>query len=206
MKSLIRKILNEFVDKDVITLEELNIPNSFFNSLINEGRSTVSIPKGLEKELMDYIRNKFNWPPTIDKKWCSDIKEKEDKENNLIRYSCNKKFDFKLTNHWLQRLFRKDEPEYKPGGRWSHKNIINPTKKEGINLFFNSKEKINDYIDNAKNWSPNESKFILLSQNNYQLIIALKKEKKGDYTAEFITQIKGERFFDTPELKKTTYL
>jgi hypothetical protein len=155
---------------------------------------------------MDYIRNKFNWPPTIDKKWCSDIKEKEDKENNLIRYSCNKKFDFKLTNHWLQRLFRKDEPEYKPGGRWSHKNIINPTKKEGINLFFNSKEKINDYIDNAKNWSPNESKFILLSQNNYQLIIALKKEKKGDYTAEFITQIKGERFFDTPELKKTTYL
>ena len=178
MKSLIRKVLNEFVDKDVITLEELNIPNSFFNSLINEGRSTVSIPKGLEKELMDYIRNKFNWPPTIDKKWCSDIKEKEDKENNLIRYSCNKKFDFKLTNHWLQRLFRKDEPEYKPGGRWSHKNIINPTKKEGINLFFNSKEKINDYIDNAKNWSPNESKFILLSQNNYQLIIALKKEKK----------------------------
>jgi hypothetical protein len=46
----------------------------------------------------------------------------------------------------------------------------------------------------------------LLSEDDYQEIIILTKEKTGNYLVKFITQIKGERFFDTPELKKTTYL
>ena len=206
MRDLIRKILKEYTNRDIITLEEITLPDGFLDRLIFEGKANVPIPSGLEKELMSYISKKYNWPPTIENRWCSDIKEKENKKDKTIIKSCNKVFEFELTIHWLRRLFRKYEKDYKEGGRFESKSIENPSKTEGINLFFDSKNKINNFIDNANEWSYHERKYILLSKNNYQTILALKKEKKGHYLVEFITQIKGERFFDTPELKKTTYL
>jgi hypothetical protein len=206
MRDLIRKILKEYINRDTITLEEINLPDGFLDTLIIEGKATAPIPSGLEKELMSYISKKYNWPPTIEDRWCSDIKEKENKKNKTIIKSCSKKFEFKLTNHWLIRLFRKDEPEYKEGGKWENKKIKNPNKHEGIDLFYNSKEKINDFIDNSQNWLPNMRKYVLLSKGDYYQIISLKKEKKGEFNVEFITQIKGEKFFDTPEFKKTTHI
>jgi hypothetical protein len=103
-------------------------------------------------------------------------------------------------------LFRETEPEYRKGGKWENKRIKNPGTKEGIDLFFKSKEKINDFIDNSQNWLSNERKYILLSKNDYYQIIGIVKERKGEFNIEFITQIKGERFFDTPELKKTLHI
>jgi hypothetical protein len=205
MKSLIRKILKEEVG-NVDGFQEIYLPNGFYDLLLIEGKATIELPKGLEKKLLDYISKKYNWPPDVDKKWCSDIKEKETKDNNVIIKSCNKIFEFILSTHWLQRLFREDEPVHKKGGRFEKRKIVNPGIKEGIDLFFKKRERINEYINNAVNWQPNEVKYILLSEDDYQEIITLKKEKTGNYLAKFITQIKGERFFDTPELKKTTYL
>jgi len=51
MKNLIRVILREHTKKDIITLEEIFLPNDFLETLITEGRATVDIPKGLEKKL-----------------------------------------------------------------------------------------------------------------------------------------------------------
>jgi hypothetical protein len=208
MRSLIRTILKEYVNKETITLEEIFLPEGFFEYLMNEGKATVNIPKGLEKELNSYIESKFNWPPNIDSVWCSDIREKENLEKKIVTYSCNKKFTFNLGAHWLQRLFREEEPTYKKGGKWENKNIKNPSKKEGINLFFNSKEKINDFIDGETSWGPSTEKKILLTLGDFQQILSIRKELigKGNYFVTFITQIKGEKFFDTPELKKVTYL
>lgn len=206
MNELIRTILKEYVEKNNITLEEIFLPKGFFDCILNEGKTTIDIPRGLEKNLNDYITEKFNWPPNVNSFWCGDISKKEDLEKKIVKYSCNKKFTFDITKHWLKRLFRADEPEYKKGGKWENKKIKNPGTKEGIDLFFSSKEKINDFIVNSKSWLPNERKYILLSKNDYHQIIGIVKEKKGEFNIEFITQIKGERFFDTPELKKTTYI
>jgi hypothetical protein len=206
MRDLIRTILREHTKKDIITLEEIFLPNDFLETLITEGKTTVDIPRGLEKNLNNYIKEKFNWPPNVNSVWCSDIKEKENLEKKIVTYSCNKKFTFNLTKHWLIRLFRETEPEYKKGGKWEDKKIKNPGTKEGIDLFFKSKEKINDFIDNSQNWLSNERKYILLSKNDYYQIIGIVKERKGEFNIEFITQIKGERFFDTPELKKTLHI
>jgi hypothetical protein len=208
MRDLIRRILKEHVNKETITLEEINLPDGFLDILIIEGKATTPIPSGLEKELMSYISKKYNWPPSVNNKWCSDIKEKENKDDKTIIKSCNKVFEFELSNHWLRRLFRKNEPEYKKNGRFEGKSIENPNKTEGIDIFFNSKDKINDFIDNSGGWQPMTEKFILLTNksNMYQVIISLRKEKKSNYLAKFITQIKGEKFFDTPELKKSIRL
>jgi hypothetical protein len=206
VKELIRTILKEYIEKDNIILEEIFLPEDFFDFVLNEGKTTIEIPRGLEKTLNNHIKEKFNWPPNVNSVWCSDIREKENLEKNITVRSCNKKFTFDISKHWLKRLFRADEPEHKKGGKWENKKIKNPETKEGIDLFFSSKEKINDFIVNSKNWLTNERKYVLLSKNDYSQIIGIIKEKKGEFKIEFITQIKGERFFDTPELKKTTYI
>ena len=208
MRDLIRTVLKEYVSQETITLEEIFLPEGLFEYLLNEGKATVNIPKGLEKELNNYIQSKFNWPPNVDSVWCSDIREKENLEKKIVTYSCNKKFTFNLGTHWLQRLFREEEPEYKKGGKWENKTIKNPSKKEGINLFFNSKEKINDFIDGETSWRPSTDRTILLTSGDFQEILTIRKEMigKGNYFVTFITQIKGEKFFDTPELRKVKYL
>jgi hypothetical protein len=208
MKDLIKVILREYTKKDIITLEEIFLPDDFLETLIAEGNTTVNIPRGLEKNLNNYIKEKFNWPPNVNSVWCSDIKEKENLEKKIVTYSCNKKFTFNLGTHWLKRLFRVDEPEYKKGGKWEDKKIKNPGTKEGIDLFFKSKEKINDFIDGQTSWVSSTEKNVLLSFGDFQQILSIRKELigKGSYFVTFISQIKGERFFDTPELKKITYL
>lgn len=208
MKSLIKRIIKEYVENKNITLEELHLPRGYFSILMMEGKVTVEYPKSLEPFLLNYISKKYNWPPTINEKWCSDIKEKIDEKNNRVIKSCNKIFSFDLSSHWLGRLYRKDEPEYKRGDKYENKKIENPEKKEGIDLFFKSVDKINEFIDGTINWSVNVEKFILLTdnENKYQEIIMIRKEKKSNYFVRFITQIKGEKFFDTPELKKSIRL
>ena len=208
MKDLIKAILREYTKKDIITLEEIFLSDDFLETLIAEGNTTVNIPRGLEKNLNNYIKEKFNWPPNVNSVWCSDIKEKENLEKKIVTYSCNKKFTFNLGTHWLKRLFRVDEPEYKKGGKWEDKKIKNPGTKEGIDLFFKSKEKINDFIDGQTSWVSSTEKNVLLSFGDFQQILSIRKELigKSSYFVTFISQIKGERFFDTPELKKITYL
>jgi hypothetical protein len=107
-------------------------------------------------------------------------------------------------------LFRTSEDDYKllnprtgNVGKFYNPSIVNPDIFEGIELFFNSKDKINDFIDNSKNWIPLSSKFMILKSKTYQTIIELKKMDQGSYRVIFITQIKGVPFFDTPELKKS---
>jgi hypothetical protein len=205
MRDLIRRILKEEI-QNIDGFQEIYLPNGFYDLLLIEGKATVKIPEGLEKKLLNYIAEKYNWPPNVNKMWCSDIKEKKTKEKNIVIKSCNKVFEFELSDHWLQRLFREDEPIHRKDGKHQNKNIKNPGIKEGIDLFFKKRERINDHIDNAVNWQPKQVKYILLSEDDYQEIIILRKEKAGNYLVRFITQIKGERFFDTPELKKTTHL
>jgi hypothetical protein len=206
MKNIIKRVLKEFVESKDVTLLEIFIDP--YDLILSEGKSFVKIPNGTESVLLRKIESYYNWPPTVNKIWCSDIKEKF-KEGIPIK-SCLKKFELSLTNHWIQRLFRTSEDDYKllnprtgNVGKFYNPSIVNPDIFEGIELFFNSKDKINDFIDNSKNWIPLSSKFIILKSKTYQTIIELKKMDQGSYRVIFITQIKGVPFFDTPELKKS---
>jgi hypothetical protein len=60
MRDLIRTILREHTKKDIITLEEIFLPNDFLETLITEGKTTVDIPRGLEKNLnksINYLKS-----------------------------------------------------------------------------------------------------------------------------------------------------
>jgi hypothetical protein len=205
MKQIIRRVLKEHIELTEIHLNEIVLDSSFNSFLLNEGNATIEYPKSLYYELKKYIESKYNWPPTINNSWCSDIKEKIDKKNNLVKYTCKKNFSIQVTDHWIQRLFRVNEPDYK-SGKYKDIKIKNPSKTEGIDLLFNSKNKINDFIDNSVSWSQPEKKYILLRQGDYSTILLISKESKGTYNIMLITQIKGAKFHDTPELKKITHI
>lgn len=58
MRDLIKFILEEYTQKDIITLEEIFLPGNFLETLVVEGRTVVNIPRGLEAELNKYIKDK----------------------------------------------------------------------------------------------------------------------------------------------------
>jgi hypothetical protein len=205
MKHIIRRVLKEHIELREIHLNEIFLDSEFNSFLLSEGKSTIGYPRSLESDLKRYIENKYNWPPTIGNSWCTDIREKIDKKNNLTKYACKKNFTVELTTHWIQRLFRSDEPEYR-SGNYKDINVKNPSKTEGIDLLFNSKSKINDFIDNSTNWVSNQEKYVMLSQGDYSTILSITKELNKTYTIKFITQIKGTKFHNTPEFKKTTHI
>jgi hypothetical protein len=207
MRNLIRKILKEEVGNiEGFSIKEIDLPDFLFESLLNEGKSSIYIKDSFLDKLNSYVEGKYNWPPNINNEWCSDLKEKESPTEKIVRYSCTKKFKLKVSRHWAQRLFRPDEPEHQPGGRLSHLNILYPEKHEGLNLFFEYKDSINEYFTNATSWVSPQTKKFLLNLGNYQEIVAVRKEDKGHYYVEFVTQIKGVRFFDSEELKNVIRL
>jgi hypothetical protein len=205
MKQIIRRVLKEHIELTEIHLNEIILDSSFNSFLLNEGKSTIEYPRSLDNELKKYIEGKYNWPPTINNSWCSNIEEKINKKNNLVKYTCKKNITIQVTDHWIQRLFRADEPEYKIG-KYKDIKIKNPSKTEGIDLLFNSKSKINDFIDNSTNWVSSQEKYVMLSQGDYSTILTIIKELNKTYTIKFITQIKGTKFHNTPEFKKTTHI
>ena len=209
MRNTIIRILREYTELNEITLTEIFIDQ--YDIILSEGSAFVRVPSNIKSKLDVKLKSYYNWPPTINNMWCSNIKEKF-KEGIPIK-SCSKKFNINLTTHWIQRLFRTSENNYQkinpktgnPNITYNEK-IVDPDIFEGIELFFNSKNKINDFIDGSKTWDVFESKFVVLKSGTYQTIIELKKEGSGSYVANFITQIKGAPFFDTPQLKKSRFI
>ena len=207
LRDIIKKILSEEVMSiGEFTIVEIDLPDLVFESLLNESRSTVVVSKTLMDNLKSYVKSKYNWPPGVNDLWCSDIREKKDQNDDTIKVSCSKKFTINISYHWVQRLFRPDEPEHQLGGRLSHLNVLYPDIYEGLKLFFDYKDSINEYIAKTTNWSSPETKKFLLTFGDYQEIVAIRKGDKGNYTVEFVTQIKGVKFFETKELRDSVRL
>ena len=84
--------------------------------------------------------------------------------------------------------------------------MLYPDIYEGLKLFFDYKNSINEYITKTTDWSSPKTKKFLLTFGDYQEIIAIRKGDKGNYAVEFVTQIKGVKFFETKELRDSVRL
>lgn len=208
MKELIKQILREHVTNRV-TIEEITLPENFFTEILSEGTATVNVPNklttDLEMKINSYnnVRNKKGH-----RRFCPEEFIQPNKDGKL---GCKMIFQLNLTGHWKQRILRDLEPEYmdidpttnKPGEH-RNKKIIRPAPFEGIDLLMNNFKLIVNYINIGKqNWDVKKGKTLLLRKGNYSEIIEVFLEEKNQYKINFVTQIKGEFFFDTPELKRS---
>jgi|688.fasta_scaffold52025_2 hypothetical protein len=204
MKDLIRKILRESL-KSEMTIQEVVLHENFINQLLIEGKSTVNVPNRLNSELTLKVNSFYNWNSNGNKWICPDEYMQPNKNGQV---SCEIMFDINLTNHWKQRLLRNSEPDYAPlnpltglPGKFHNSRILNPDTYEGIDLFINNLSTIVKFIKNAKDWRLGQGRNLLLTKNNYQEIVEVYRFDKNKYKVNFITQIKGVSFFDTPQLK-----
>lgn len=221
MKSLIRRILKEYVNNDLVTLEEVFFPKGYLK-MLTEGEAKYSVPSSVRTKLNNRLKSYFNWPPYLKigekNSWCGvdikvrKLKDEDTEESSGLSFGCSRVFEFELSKHWMQRLFRTKETDYNEGGNNFNKKIKDPELYEGIDLFFNEKNKIMTFVSNAlnRNWGMNEEKYIILSKGSgddiYYELIALVRRTKQIIKVEFITQIKGVKFFDTQKAKKASYL
>ena len=208
MKELIKQILREHVTNRV-TIEEIILPEGFLTEILSEGTATVNIPNklttDLEMKINSYnnVRNKKGH-----RRFCPEESIQPSEDGKL---GCKMFFQLSLKDHWIQRIFRDLEPEYmdidpttNEPGKYSHKKIVRPHPFEGIDLLMKNFNLIVNYINNGKkNWPDKSGKTLLLRKGDYSEIIEVFNEDKKQYKINFITQIKGEFFFDTPELKRS---
>jgi hypothetical protein len=180
MRNLIKKILKEEINNnsiEVITYD-FNQIKHFFS--INEGVANAPI----YSEDVNLINNK--------------IKRMYNAGDSLK--VGNYKILIEPSKHWLQRLNRKMEDEYK-----NDESIEDPELFEGLDLIEKNMEKIiYPYMKNI-NWEKKPRPCMELINHNailpngdittYSIVLSIEKLNKGLFNIKLLTQIKGERLY-----------
>jgi len=181
MRNLIRKILKEEINNnsiEVITYDFDEIKHLFS---INEGVATVKVEPKDENLIKDKIKGMYN-------------------AGDFLKVG-NYEIIIEPTKHWLQRLYRKNEDEYK-----DDKSIENPKLFEGLDLIEKNMDTIiYPYLKNI-NWEKKSRPCMELINNkailsngkigNYSIILNFEKLNKGSFRIKLITQIKGKLFYN----------
>jgi len=191
MRDLIRKILLEYTytpEIEIIVLDSILSESEL--KLITESEATVNVPTNIKSEVENYLNviNKTNqgfYAKAINSNTNTEVK---------------KKFFIEPTKHYLQRLFRTKEPDYKPGGDNYNPNIVDPETFEGIDLVYDAKDKLLRYHFSNQPKSHILGKNILIRTyvNKKPMSVILKVIEnvflKKSYTLVLKTQIKGIDF------------
>jgi hypothetical protein len=198
MKELIRQILREYTEPK-ITITEISPDSPLLKQIITEDKTPKSFldskgniifTKTIVKDLTNHFLNHYNHP----KGFCGSYNNKG---------NCKQLFKLgSVSDHFAYRVYRLSDPIYS-----NSKDIINPEKYEGIDLFFNHIDSLilkiidnNITIKGRKQWESNTGRnFLMIDVDNiFSIIIELiKKNPVGDsdyMEVKFVTQIKGVQF------------
>jgi hypothetical protein len=177
MKKLIRKILKEEFFTNNTNVFEIPYTQIKKYFLLGEAKATAPIYSDDE----DYINERIN-------------RNYDDSGYYTIG---SLKFKIEPTGHWLQRLNRKMEPEYK-----NNEKIYDPEVSEGLDLLFKViDKKLVELIRKTDfNKNPNPC-YEIINYNSitpdgnrvpYSLIVSVFPKGKKTYNIKLITQIKGD--------------
>ena len=186
MDNLIRRVLKEFVDSKWVGIEVV-------------GNLTDSQSK-LIRENVYGARIKFS--PEVKKQVNSEFEYLKDKLKivNPFNGSFTDKFtgveksiEFNIvpTYHYVERLFRKEDPKYKNDER-----VVNPSPYEGINLLLYNKDRLAQEILTKRIKNNDLVRIETKDGTHYQILVTfneiLSKEKGSAYNLILVNQIKGQ--------------
>jgi hypothetical protein len=219
MKELIRQILREYVEPKV-TIYKISEDSPILKNILTENKNNKNIFYDIEgnvvniqsvkRELVNYFHSHYNSPSNNPTYFCGKFNDKKDK--CLFKFRLNNEHSIK--DHFVERLYRLSHPDYQVDGVNYNEFLINPSKFEGINLFFdninNIIEKIktlNTPIKSRPGWEKmfNKSFYMINLDNLFSIIFELNKDYSVDkmYNVIFITQLKGDEMYNTDELRKS---
>jgi len=200
MKNLIRQILREYVEPKV-TITEIFEDSPILKKILNEqhgGKNVFYDNEGnvvniseIREELTSYFESHYNHPSPKPDGFCGEYKNNSN--------SCKKNFILNkvdgITPHFVERIYRLSQPNYQIGGEDYNELILNPSKYEGIDFFFNNINKLVEKIDitNDIGWVGNNiKKFYMFTKKDIDFSIIIQIYKvKPKYEVKFITQLKG---------------
>lgn len=182
MREMIKKILEEEFLSDTIKIVE--VPYQQLKKYFLLGESQANAPIFSKEE--SYIKNK------IERKY----------NNNEFYEVGNFKFKIEPTKHWLQRLHRKMEPEYK-----NRETIFDPDLDDGVELLFKVIDNRLVELIRKNDWNnrPNPC-FEIINFNTtttdgqkvpYSMIVNVFPIGRKTYRIKLVTQIKGERIYSS---------
>jgi hypothetical protein len=180
MRNLIRKILIEefFIDNITVVEVPFNEIKEYF--LLDEGIATAKI----HPDDKNYINNRI---------------ERSYNEQGFYPIG-NLRFKIEPTTHWLQRLNRKKEPEFK-----DDETIFDPELSDGLDLLYKVLDnKLTDLIRGNDFNKRSNPCYEIIDSNSispkgdkvpYSLIVNVYPIGKKTYKIKLITQIKGKRLY-----------
>lgn len=219
MRDLIRQILREYTESKV-TIYQISEDSPILKNILNEqggGKNVFYDNEGnkininsVKKELVLYFRAHYNLPSNKPNYFCAKFNYKGDK--CLIKFRLEN--EHSIRDHFVERIYRLSHPDYKIGGKMYNKSLFDPSKFEGIDLFFDNTDNIISKIEEANTpikgrtpWEKtrNKSFYMIKSENSFSIIFELNKDsiESNMYNVIFVTQLKGNEMFDTPELRKS---
>ena len=182
MREMIKKILEEEYLSDTIKIVELPYQQLKKYFLLGEAQATAPIFSKEESYIKNKIERKYN-------------------DNEFYEVG-NLKFKIEPTKHWLQRLHRKMEPEYK-----NRDTIFDPDLEDGVDLLFKVIDTQLVELIRKNDWSKRDNPcFEIINFNSllpngnktsYSMIINVYQIGKKTYRIRLVTQIKGEKIYST---------
>ena len=190
MRKLIRKILKEEFLTEKVIIEQITFNELKKYLTLTEGLATVKIDRNKENDVLNYIESYYNKINQV-----NGSEYYFDSESNMG-------FTIEPTDHWLQRLDRKSEPEYK-----NTPTILNPNTTEGVDLILDNIQKVTHFIRNF-DWGNRVICLRLITYKGgveYTNVINILKDltTKRLYKIIMVTHLKGDKLISKKYQKCT---
>lgn len=177
MEHLIKRLLREFAEEELTFKVIGNISN-----IISEQINPIDL--NISKEIVNRRLKRIS--PFV-----GNFTDKRTGQDKTVEFLVNPK------NHFVNRLHRLSDPEYKEKGKHYNPKITNPSPLEGIDLIYNNRNKLAEQILIGRIKDGDVVEISSADGSNYHMIVEFDKQYGNSprYVLTLVTQIKGVDFY-----------
>lgn len=186
MKKLIKNVLREFVESRQIKFEVIGNLSESQSKLIRENvySAKIKFSPEVKKQInleFEYLKEKLK----IINPFTGSFTDKFTGREKTISFNIIPSY------HYVERLFRKEDPKYKNDER-----IINPSPYEGVNLLLYNKDRLAQEILTKRIKHNDLVRIETKDGSNYQMLVTFNDSSKNkedlSYNLVLVNQIKGK--------------
>lgn len=209
MKELIRQILREYTEPKVTFKVIGNIYDS-----INEAAKYNNFRTGEQIFKPSVEKHTSNFRPIIPRE-VTDLINDEIKQTNpffghfIDKHTGEKKrIEFYIipTQHYKDRLFRLDDPNYQIDSKNYNPKLSNPSPLEGIDMIVNNRDRLAQEILTKRIKDGDEVEVSSIDGSKLNIIVKFDHKNTFKnvpvYLLHLKTQIKGDKFYDKKNQKQ----
>jgi hypothetical protein len=209
MKELIRQILKEYTEPKVTFKVIGNIYNT-----INEAAKYSNFRPGEQIFKPSFEKPTSHFKPEIPREIFNLINDEIKQTNPFFGHFIDKhtgekkraEFHIIPTKHYIDRLYRLNDPNYQIGGKNYNPKLSNPSPLEGIDMIVNNRDRLSQEILTKRIKDGDEVEVSSIDGSKLNLIVKFDHKNTFKnvpvYLLHLKTQIKGDGFYDKKNQKQ----